>query len=149
MPAKWHCERWDESAKPIPTWWTHASEHKWISLIQCLYIHSKSKINWFGQFWQFRSLLRGICSPGMLQSAVSKQLFDRGTTGPKNGVPIAGYAVEHTLAKEIMNQPKEVVTLEGQWQPLNCLVDYVSSSAHIYFVRNRSFFAQVERSALF
>ena len=50
----------------------------------------------------------------MLQSAVSKQLFDRGTTGPKNGVLIAGYAVEHTLAKEIMNQPKEVVTLEGQ-----------------------------------
>mgnify|MGYP000630074431 CR=1 FL=1 len=27
---------------------------------------------------------------------------------------IAGYAVEGTLAKEIMAQPKEVVTLEGQ-----------------------------------
>jgi cleavage and polyadenylation specificity factor subunit 3 len=38
---------------------------------------------------------------------------------------LAGYAVEHTLAKEIMSQPKEVVTMEGRRQPLNCLVDYV------------------------
>lgn len=54
---------------------------------------------------------------------------------PKNGVLIAGYAVEHTLAKEIMNQPKEVVTMEGRRQPLNCLVDYVSFSAHVDFVQ--------------
>ena len=53
-------------------------------------------------------------------------------------------AVEHTLAKEIMNQPKEVVTLEGRRQPLNCLVDYVSFSAHVDFVQNRSFITQVD-----
>ena len=50
---------------------------------------------------------------------------------PPNGVLIAAYAVEHTLAKEITAQPKEVVTLEGRRQPLNCLVDYVSFSAHV------------------
>ena len=85
-----------------------------------------------------------FASPGMLQSGVSRQLFDRWATDPKNGVLIAGYAVEHTLAKEIMNQPKEVVTLEGRRQPLNCLVDYVSFSAHVDFVQNRSFISQVE-----
>ncbi|KAI2509113.1 Pre-mRNA 3'-end-processing endonuclease polyadenylation factor C-term [Fragilaria crotonensis] len=85
-----------------------------------------------------------FASPGMLQSGVSRQLFDRWATDPKNGVLIAGYAVEHTLAKEIMNQPKEVVTLEGRRQPLNCLVDYVSFSAHVDFVQNRSFIAQVD-----
>lgn len=85
-----------------------------------------------------------FASPGMLQSGVSRQLFDRWATDPKNGVLIAGYAVEHTLAKEIMNQPKEVVTLEGRRQPLNCLVDYVSFSAHVDFVQNRSFITQVE-----
>jgi cleavage and polyadenylation specificity factor subunit 3 len=63
-----------------------------------------------------------FASPGMLQSGVSRQLFDRWASDPKNGVMIAGYAVEHTLAKEIMAQPKEVVTLEGRKQPLNCLV---------------------------
>lgn len=85
-----------------------------------------------------------FASPGMLQSGVSRQLFDRWATDPKNGVLIAGYAVEHTLAKEIMNQPKEVVTLEGRRQPLNCLVDYVSFSAHVDFVQNRSFITQVD-----
>jgi cleavage and polyadenylation specificity factor subunit 3 len=85
-----------------------------------------------------------FASPGMLQSGVSRQLFDRWAADPKNGVLIAGYAVEHTLAKEIMNQPKEVVTLEGRRQPLNCFVDYVSFSAHVDFVQNRSFITQVE-----
>jgi len=84
-----------------------------------------------------------FASPGMLQSGVSRQLFDRWAADPKNGVMIAGYAVEHTLAKEIMAQPKEVVTLEGRKQPLNCLVDYVSFSAHVDFVQNRSFITQV------
>ena len=79
-----------------------------------------------------------------MQSGVSRQLFDRWATDPKNGVLIAGYAVEHTLAMEIMNQPKEVVTLEGRRQPLNCLVDYVSFSAHVDFVQNRSFISQVD-----
>lgn len=84
-----------------------------------------------------------FASPGMLQSGVSRQLFDRWAADPKNGVLIAGYAVEHTLAKEIMAQPKEVVTLEGRRQPLNALVDYVSFSAHVDFVQNRSFITQV------
>ena len=85
-----------------------------------------------------------FASPGMLQSGVSRQLFDRWAADQKNGVMIAGYAVEHTLAKEILNQPKEVVTLEGRRQPLNCLVDYVSFSAHVDFVQNRSFITQVD-----
>jgi cleavage and polyadenylation specificity factor subunit 3 len=84
-----------------------------------------------------------FASPGMLQSGVSRQLFDRWASDPKNGVLIAGYAVEHTLAKEIMSQPKEVVTQEGKRQPLNALVDYVSFSAHVDFVQNRSFITQV------
>ncbi|EJK73612.1 hypothetical protein THAOC_04754 [Thalassiosira oceanica] len=84
-----------------------------------------------------------FASPGMLQSGVSRQLFDRWATDPKNGVLIAGYAVEHTLAKEIMSQPKEVVTMEGRRQPLNCLVDYVSFSAHVDFVQNRDFITNV------
>ena len=84
-----------------------------------------------------------FASPGMLQSGVSRQLFDRWASDPKNGVMIAGYAVEHTMAKEIMAQPKEVVTLEGRKQPLSCLVDYVSFSAHVDFIQNRGFINRV------
>jgi len=85
-----------------------------------------------------------FASPGMLQSGVSRQLFDRWATDPKNGCLIAGYAVENTLAKEIMLAPKEVVTLEGRRQPLNCLVDYVSFSAHVDFMQNRNFISRVD-----
>ncbi|KAL3772919.1 hypothetical protein ACHAW5_005903 [Stephanodiscus triporus] len=84
-----------------------------------------------------------FASPGMLQSGVSRQLFDRWASDPKNGCIIAGYAVEHTLAREIMSQPREVVTMEGRRQPLNCLVDYVSFSAHVDFVQNRDFITAV------
>lgn len=84
-----------------------------------------------------------FASPGMLQSGVSRQLFDRWASDSKNGVVIAGYAVEHTLAKEIMSMPKEVMTLDGHTQPLKCSVEYVSFSAHVDFVQNRSFIEQV------
>lgn len=84
-----------------------------------------------------------FASPGMLQSGVSRQLFDRWASDSKNGVVIAGYAVEHTLAKEILTLPKEVMTLDGHTQPLKCSVEYVSFSAHVDFVQNRSFIEQV------
>ena len=85
-----------------------------------------------------------FASPGMLQSGVSRQLFDRWAGNPKNGVIIAGYAVEHTLAKEIMSLPKEVVTLDGRQQPLAASVTTISFSAHVDFVMNRSFIQQVQ-----
>jgi cleavage and polyadenylation specificity factor subunit 3 len=85
-----------------------------------------------------------FASPGMLQSGVSRQLFDRWAANPVNGVVIAGYAVEHTLAKEIMSQPKEVVTLDGRKQPLAASVTTCSFSAHVDFVMNRSFIQQVQ-----
>jgi len=85
-----------------------------------------------------------FASPGMLQSGVSRQLFDRWAANPKNGVVIAGYAVEHTLAKEIMAQPKQVVTLDGRQQPLAASVTTCSFSAHVDFVQNRSFIKQVQ-----
>jgi Cft2 family RNA processing exonuclease len=84
-----------------------------------------------------------FASPGMLQSGVSRRLFDRWASDPKNGVIVAGYAVEHTLAKEILNGPKEVVTLEGKRQPLACLVDYISFSAHVDFMQNRTFITKI------
>ena len=84
-----------------------------------------------------------FASPGMLQSGVSRRLFDRWASNPKNGVVIAGYAVENTLAKDLAKEPEEVVTLEGKRQPLNCIVEYVSFSAHVDFVQNRDFITAV------
>ncbi len=40
-----------------------------------------------------------LASPGMLQSGLSRELFERWCPDPKNGCIVAGYCVEGTLAK--------------------------------------------------
>ncbi|XP_077977969.1 cleavage and polyadenylation specificity factor subunit 3-like [Glandiceps talaboti] len=71
-----------------------------------------------------------MASPGMMQSGLSRELFESWCTDRRNGVIIAGYCVEGTLAKHILSQPEEVVTMSGQKLPLKMSVDYISFSAH-------------------
>lgn len=40
-----------------------------------------------------------MASPGMMQSGLSRELFESWCTDRRNGVIIAGYCVEGTLAK--------------------------------------------------
>lgn len=44
-----------------------------------------------------------MASPGMMQSGLSRELFEDWCTDPKNGTIIAGYCVEGTLAKVSIN----------------------------------------------
>lgn len=44
----------------------------------------------------------------MLQSGMSRELFERWAVDPLNGIIIAGYHVEGTLARELTKQPTEV-----------------------------------------
>ncbi|XP_070566546.1 cleavage and polyadenylation specificity factor subunit 3-like isoform X2 [Ptychodera flava] len=71
-----------------------------------------------------------MASPGMMQSGLSRELFESWCTDRRNGVIIAGYCVEGTLAKHILSQPEEVTTMSGQKLPLKMSVDYISFSAH-------------------
>ncbi|XP_063907191.1 cleavage and polyadenylation specificity factor 73-like isoform X2 [Zophobas morio] len=71
-----------------------------------------------------------MASPGMLQSGLSRELFELWCTDTKNGVIIAGYCVEGTPAKTILSEPEEITTMIGQKLPLKMSVDYISFSAH-------------------
>ncbi|XP_064384544.1 cleavage and polyadenylation specificity factor subunit 3-like [Halichondria panicea] len=71
-----------------------------------------------------------MASPGMMQSGLSRQLFEAWCTDKRNGVLIAGYCVEGTLAKHVMTEPAEIVTMTGQKLPLRMSVDYISFAAH-------------------
>ncbi|CAF0990021.1 unnamed protein product [Rotaria sp. Silwood1] len=71
-----------------------------------------------------------LASPGMMQSGLSRELFECWCTDKRNGVIIAGYCVEGTLAKMILSEPEEITTMSGQKLPLKCSVDYISFSAH-------------------
>ena len=79
-------------------------------------------------------------SPGMMQSGLSRELFENWCTDKKNGVIIAGYCVEGTLAKYLLNEsPSEITTLAGQKVKVNCSVEYISFSAHTDFKQTTQF----------
>lgn len=80
-----------------------------------------------------------MASPGMMQSGLSRELFETWCTDSKNGVIIAGYCVEGTLAKTILSEPEEVTSMSGQKLPLNMSVDYISFSAHTDYQQTSEF----------
>lgn len=80
-----------------------------------------------------------MASPGMMQSGLSRELFEMWCTDPKNGVIIAGYVVEGTLAKQILSEPEEVTLLSGVKAPLKMSVDYISFSAHTDYEQTSEF----------
>ncbi|XP_030767402.1 cleavage and polyadenylation specificity factor 73 [Sitophilus oryzae] len=80
-----------------------------------------------------------MASPGMMQSGLSRELFESWCTDSKNGVIIAGYCVEGTLAKTILSEPEEISTMTGQKLPLKMSVDYISFSAHTDYQQTSEF----------
>uniref|UniRef100_A0A672FDA5 Cleavage and polyadenylation specificity factor subunit 3-like n=1 Tax=Salarias fasciatus TaxID=181472 RepID=A0A672FDA5_SALFA len=80
-----------------------------------------------------------MASPGMMQSGLSRELFESWCTDKRNGVIIAGYCVEGTLAKHIMTEPDEISTMSGQKLPLKMSVDYISFSAHTDYQQTSEF----------
>uniref|UniRef100_A0A0X3PL47 Cleavage and polyadenylation specificity factor subunit 3 n=2 Tax=Schistocephalus solidus TaxID=70667 RepID=A0A0X3PL47_SCHSO len=84
-----------------------------------------------------------MASPGMMQSGLCRELFENWCTDRRNGVIIAGYCVEGTLAKQILSLPAEVPTMSGQMLPLKCSVDYISFSAHTDYQQTSEFIREL------
>jgi len=80
-----------------------------------------------------------MASPGMMQTGLSRELFENWCTDKRNGVIIAGYCVEGTLAKFILSEPEEVTSMNGQKLKLNCSVEYISFSAHTDYKQTSDF----------
>ncbi|KAI5173017.1 cleavage and polyadenylation specificity factor subunit 3 [Pancytospora epiphaga] len=90
-----------------------------------------------------------MASPGMLQSGVSRELFERWCSDPRNGVVIPGYCVAGTLAKDILSEPKEVESMRGGMLKLNMTVEYISFSAHADYTQNSQFIDECAPKNLF
>ncbi|PHT56002.1 Cleavage and polyadenylation specificity factor subunit 3 [Capsicum baccatum] len=84
-----------------------------------------------------------MASPGSLQSGLSRQLFDKWCSDKKNACVIPGYVVEGTLAKTIINEPKEVTLTNGLSAPLNMQVHYISFSAHADYAQTSTFLKEL------
>ncbi|KAL6911686.1 hypothetical protein ACP4OV_000491 [Aristida adscensionis] len=85
-----------------------------------------------------------MASPGGLQSGLSRQLFDKWCTDKKNACIIPGFAVEGTLAKTIINEPREVTLANGLTAPLHMQVHYISFSAHADFPQTSTFLDELQ-----
>ena len=122
--------------------------------INSMNTHIQSAFRERGNPWEFKhiSYLSGgieaiddhgpvvvMASPGMLQSGLSRQLFDAWCTDALNACVIPGYAVEGTLAKHIMTEPKDVQRLNGETVPLRMSVAYISFSAHADYTQTSQF----------
>ncbi|KAH9605732.1 hypothetical protein KSS87_008919 [Heliosperma pusillum] len=84
-----------------------------------------------------------MASPGGLQSGLSRQLFDKWCSDKRNACVIPGYVVEGTLAKTIINEPKEVTLMNGLSAPLNMQVHYISFSAHADSAQTSAFLKEL------
>lgn len=84
-----------------------------------------------------------MASPGALQSGLSRQLFDLWCSDRKNACVLPGFVVEGTLAKTILNEPKEVTLMNGLTAPLNMQVHYISFSAHADSVQTSAFLEEL------
>lgn len=92
-----------------------------------------------------------MCATSLRKPADEKhhvQLFDRWCTEEKNSILIPGYSVEGTLAKKIQSSPDEVTGMDGRVRQLRSTVEYISFSAHVDFVQNKSFIDGVEVNEL-
>ncbi|XP_023331965.1 cleavage and polyadenylation specificity factor 73 [Eurytemora carolleeae] len=85
-----------------------------------------------------------LASPGMMQSGLSRELFESWCTDKKNGCIVAGYCVEGTLAKQILAEPEEITAMNGQRLPLRMQVDYISFSAHTDYKQTSGFIRQLK-----
>lgn len=80
-----------------------------------------------------------MATPGMMQSGLSRELFEAWCPDARNTCIIAGYCVEGTLAKQILAEPEEIVTLNGTKIPRKCQIEYISFSAHTDYYQTSEF----------
>ncbi|CEQ39582.1 SPOSA6832_01125 [Sporobolomyces salmonicolor] len=111
-----------------------------------------------------------MASPGFLTNGVSRELLEKWAPDPRNGLIITGYSVEGVMARTIMNEPTEILALNGGAKiprrlcvppsfaflkatralthPPTRSVDYISFSAHVDYTQNSKFIDEVMPSHL-
>lgn len=85
-----------------------------------------------------------MATPSMLQGGMSRDLFDIFVGNPRDGLIIADFAVQGTLARSLLDSPKDVLTRDGRKVPLRMSVDAISFSAHADFPQTSEFVAAVK-----
>ena len=85
-----------------------------------------------------------FASPGMLQSGLSKNLFEKWCSDKNNGIVITGYCVDKTLARKVLGEPKKIEVGNNKELDLLMSVKTVTFSAHSDFKHTDEFIQNLE-----
>ena len=85
-----------------------------------------------------------FASPGMLQSGLSKNLFEKWCSDKNNGIVITGYCVDKTLARKVLGEPKKIEVGNNKELDLLMSVKTVTFSAHSDFKHTDEFIKKLE-----
>ncbi|KAF9222508.1 Metallo-hydrolase/oxidoreductase [Gyrodon lividus] len=80
-----------------------------------------------------------LASPGFMHAGPSRDLFELWAPDPRNGLIITGYSVEGTLARDILDDPEDIISLKSTPIPRRISVNYISFSAHVDYSQNSEF----------
>lgn len=84
-----------------------------------------------------------MASPGFLQNGISRNIFELICEDERNGVIIAGYTIEGTLANDLLSLPSEIKCLDNRIKARRCQVEYISFSAHVDYNDNKMFIKKI------
>jgi cleavage and polyadenylation specificity factor subunit 3 len=85
-----------------------------------------------------------FASPGMLQSGLSRNLFEKWCENSNNGIVITGYCVDGTLARYLLGEPEKVQLSDKRIVPLRMSVKNVTFSAHSDFTHTSEFIQKLQ-----
>lgn len=85
-----------------------------------------------------------MATPSGLQSGVSRDIFEAWCEDRRNTVILCDFAVQGTLAREILGGPKDILTKTGGRKKLNCSVAHISFSAHSDYDQTSTFLDEVK-----
>ncbi|KAI0812786.1 beta-lactamase-like protein [Irpex lacteus] len=84
-----------------------------------------------------------LASPGFMTQGPSRELLELWAPDSRNGVIVTGYSIEGTMARDIQNEPDEIVSVKGHTIPRKMSVDEISFSAHVDYSQNSEFIEAV------
>eukprot|EP00397_Hematodinium_sp_SG-2012_P028528 GEMP01030041.1.p1 GENE.GEMP01030041.1~~GEMP01030041.1.p1 ORF type:complete len:710 (+),score=150.49 GEMP01030041.1:44-2131(+) len=85
-----------------------------------------------------------LAAPGMLQSGVSRELFELWAPDKRNGIVVTGYAVQGTLANELKNDPDTVTLHDGRKLSVKAMLRFISFSAHADYQQTAGFIQSIK-----
>ena len=85
-----------------------------------------------------------FASPGMLQSGLSRNLFEKWCENSNNGIVITGYCVDGTLARYLLGEPNIVQLSDKRVVQLKMSVKNVTFSAHSDFAHTSEFIEKLQ-----